>query len=322
MSKIVKRLIFILISLIVIGLMSMILTKNEVKSYNIGNTIVLNARTLGNEYKDVYCVEHTQSIYYGTNGITYQIKKSIEITEDNELKINNHVINNNNKIQAYNKLFAILADNSIDNDRSIQSNGYVNLNNVFELNPKNNYIWDLISSNLSSFSDISAVCAEANNGYKGLGSGYNITGKRYTGRLYLLENIDIGTPGGYQNLILVESAEEVEEVEIQLNFKKTDMRDEPLSGAQIKITRSTNVAYINEESEENLTSNNGEFGTITIKPTSNTGNFTIEVEETEAPQNYSLLTKHSKTFIFFHILKVLVIDIFIQICYNTGMICE
>ncbi len=103
--------------------------------------------------------------------------------------------------------------------------------------------------------------------------------KNNTAIIYILDN-----GNDQQELLLVEKAEEQKIPEVKLSLKKTDINGDGLSGATISISIGENVSSVSTTS---LTStSNGNFGTITVQPTINTGTFKINLKETTIPSGY------------------------------------
>lgn len=87
-----------------------------------------------------------------------------------------------------------------------------------------------------------------------------------------------------QKLMLVESTEEEPNPEIELDFYKIDLKGTNLSGAKISVEGSENV---NEISRSLYASQkgSGDMGKVTLKPITNTGTVKITVKETTTPDN-------------------------------------
>jgi len=109
--------------------------------------------------------------------------------------------------------------------------------------------------------------------------------------IYYLDNAN------EQNLLVLQKAttEKIEEkIEVELTFKKTDMSENGLGGAKLRIEPEDDEenggkkALVNGNNFETLYSKpDGTFGTITVTPKENTGEFNLIIEELEAPEGYT-----------------------------------
>ena len=72
---------------------------------------------------------------------------------------------------------------------------------------------------------------------------------------------------------------------IKLNFYKTDFADNSLTDAEIEVTKKENVSSISGTLTKSG-GNNGYFGQLEIKPTTNTGEFKINLKETKTSKNH------------------------------------
>ena len=88
MSKTAKKILFIIIALISIGIISLISNKNKVMAYNVGDTITItndNNELLTGNLKNVFCTEKGQRLTITNVNPEYYVAEIIEIDNNDNI---------------------------------------------------------------------------------------------------------------------------------------------------------------------------------------------------------------------------------------------